>query len=421
MKLTKTLKIKIGKLSNNKNNILNTLINKNTKAINFCLNKAKNEKITHDLVYKDLRKLNLPSTIIHGCRAKSIEIIKSYRKLKKRNYKANFPELKNSRIRYDNQVVKLRHTNNKLYPEFVSLLYKAGIRGKSDNRIELPLIINSDYQKDIIKDIETKYKLGSTELIKKNNEFYIHISYSKETEIPNPDETFNPIGIDIGINNLAVSVTPSKVTFYSGKRLMWKNKFFRRQRQKLQENLALEEIKRLKARQTKYNNHYINHISKNIIEQAKKEVKPVIVMENLTNINETKVRKSQRAKHSEWVWKRLQLAIQYKALWDNIPVVYINPQFTSQICLKCLSTNKRVKHNYKCNYCGYKANADYVGAKNISKKFFDTICIEEQASINNAFNPNSQELKAERDIGVKNLQEKEDAIPLTFENVSTLA
>lgn len=69
MKLQKTLKLKIGKLSNNKKNKLDILLRKNTKAINFCLQKAKQGNIiTHELVYQDLRKLNLPSTIVHGAR-----------------------------------------------------------------------------------------------------------------------------------------------------------------------------------------------------------------------------------------------------------------------------------------------------------------------------------------------------------------
>jgi len=40
MKLSRTLKIKIGKLSKRKQSILDRLLTKNTKAINFCLQKA---------------------------------------------------------------------------------------------------------------------------------------------------------------------------------------------------------------------------------------------------------------------------------------------------------------------------------------------------------------------------------------------
>lgn len=404
MKLSKTLKVKIGKLSNNKTNLLDVLLRKNTKAINFCLNKAKEgEYITHNLVYKDLRKLNLPSTIICGCRNKSIEIIKSFYKKK---INKTFPILKNSRVRFDNAKTKLRHTNNKLYPEFVSILYKAGKQGLYNNRIELPLILNSDYQKEIIQQIGDTYKLGATELVKYKGKFYVHISYSKDIEIPIPDELFSPIGIDIGINNLAVSVAQSSVKFFSGERVNYKNEFFRKQRGILQRNGALQEVKRLRGRQTRYSNYYINKISKEIIEQTKQENKPVIVMEDLTHIQDTsRVRKKQRAKHNDWVFNKLQKAIEYKALWEGIPVEYIDPRNTSKICSKCGELNNRYKHSYKCKSCGFECNSDYNAGRNLQKLFLAK-CQEEQASINYASNKIIPEsTKTEKDDIVRNLQE----------------
>lgn len=399
MKLTKSLKIKVGQLSNSKEGKLDTLLKKNTKAINFCLSKAKKgKKITHDLVYKDLRKMNLPATVIHGARNKSIEILKSYLKAKRRlenkkswkkeNRKVKFPVVKTPSVRFDSRMIKLRHTKNKLYPQFVSLLYKAGISGKSDNRIEIPLIVNSNYQKEVIKEIGNNYKLGSTELVKRNNEFYVHISYSKEVEIPKLDSSFSPLGIDVGMNNLVVSVAQSSVKFHSGKRINWKNNFFRKERYRLQQNFAIEEIKRMKGRQSRYNNFYINNIAKSVVEQAKEEEKPVIIMEDLKDIFENtknSLRKSQKAKHSSWFFNRLQTAIQYKALWEEIPVVYLEPDYTSQICNKCGELNRRDKHTYKCDSCGYECNSDYNAGRNLQRLFLDTFQ-GEQATINLASN-----------------------------------
>jgi len=407
MKLQKTVKIKIGQLSKNKQNILDRVLRKNAKAINFCLQKAKENKyITHELVYKDLRKLNLPSTIVHGCRAKSVEIIKSYKKIKKKKHKTKFPELKNNCARYDNVSIKLRKTDNKLYPYFVSLLYKATVSGKHDNRIELPLIVNSDYQKEIIKQIGEEYKLGSTELVKRNNDFYIHISYSKEINLLVNDESFSPIGIDIGINNLAVSVAQSSVRFFSGHRVNWKNEFFREQRTKLQKNFAFKEIKRLKGKQVRYNNFYINNIAKNIVEQAKQEDKPVIVMEDLTNIRATTVvRKKQRARHNSWMFSKLQKCIEYKANWEEIPVVYLDPRYSSQICSKCGELNKRIRHTYKCKSCGFEANADYNAGRNL-QRFFKDKFFGEQVSINHTSDINKLETKSMKDISVRNLESR---------------
>lgn len=394
MKLIKTIKIKVGDLSNNKTNILNVLLNRNTKAINFCLNKAKKGKtITHQLVYQDLRNMNLPATVVHSCRAKSIEILKSF---KKKKGKKTFPLVKNPAIRFDNQVVQLRKTDNALYKYFISLLYKAGVSGKSNNRIELPLIINSNWQKDIINKIGNGYELGSTELIKRGDEFYIHISYSKEINIPRPDNSFSPIGIDVGIHNLAVSVAQSSVVFHSGKRINWKNNFYRKERARLQSNFAMQEVKRLKGKQRKFNQFVSYNIAKRIVEQAKKEEKPVIVMEDLTHID------GGRSRKKIWFFRRLQHAVEVKALWEEIPVIYIEPRYSSQICSKCGELNKRDRHTYKCLKCGYEANADYNAGRNL-QQLFRAKCLKEQASINNAFNGTMPEPQATKGRIVKNI------------------
>ena len=400
MKLSRTLKIKVGKLSKRKQNLLNSLLSKNTKAINFCLQKAKKGKrITHELVYRDLRKLNLPATVIHGCRAKSVEIYKSYRR---RKGKKSFPMVKNSRVRYDNRVVKLRKTNNTLYKYFISVLHKAGQQGKSDNRIELPLLVNSKYQTGILQQIGKSYNIGSTELVKRGGDYYIHVSYSKDVDIPSPDESFSPIGVDIGINNLAVSVAPSSVVFHSGQRVVWKNEFFRKEKAILQQNAAFQELYRLKGRQTRYNDFYIHNIAKSIIEQAKRENRPVIVLEDLTHIRDTsKVRRKQKYKHHTWIFRRLQHAIGYKALWEGIPVIYADPYHSSQLCSRCGELNKRTKHTYKCSNCGFECNADYNAGRNL-QQFFLAICQGERAPINSASNYVISEPQAETDNLVGN-------------------
>ncbi|MBU1173536.1 MAG: transposase [Proteobacteria bacterium] len=423
MKLQKTIKIKIGKLSKNKQNILEVLLRKNTKAINFCLQKAKKGNIiTHNLVYKDLRKLNLPATVIHGCRAKSVEIIKSFYK---RKGKKTFPKLKNSRVRYDNQVVKLRKTDNKLYKYFVSLLYKAGVKGNSNNRIELPLILNSQYQTEILKNIGNEYKLGSTELVNKDRDYFIHISYSKDIEIPKPDETFNPIGIDVGIRNLAVvSVARQQPKFFSGKRIKWKRNFFFEQRRKLLMNFALQEVKRQRGRETKYLDAVNYNIAKQIVEMAKKTEKPAIVMEDLTGITKFKIwTKKGNRNLSNWAFRRLQNTIQQKALWEGIPVEYIEPKDTTRTCSKCGTINKRKRDNYKCRKCGYEIHSDLNATFNIRQFWLDKFQ-PEQATINIASNDAISEPQAKKSgsllctsikknngQSVRNFKRKEVSIP----------
>lgn len=259
------------------------------------------------------------------------------------------------------------------------------------------MIVNSEYQTNIVQQIGESYKLGSTELVKRGDDYYVHISYSKEMDFQPLDESFSPIGVDIGINNLAVSVAPSSVIFHSGQRVIWKNEFFRKQKAILQHNGNTNGMYRLKGRQTRYNDHYLLSNARSIIEQAKRENKPVIILEDLTHIQETsRVRKKQRYKHNTWIFRRQQHAIEYMALWDGIPVMYMDPYHSSQICSRCGELNKRYKHTYKCKGCGFVCNADYNAGCNL-QQFFLATCQGERAPINSASNWIISEPKAKMD------------------------
>ena len=415
MQIQKTIKFKVGELSNHKKERIDLVLQNSLSCLKDIIQISIMEDTTsnkelHHLCYKDMReKYKLPACVIHQCRNKAVEMLKSNNKLQRRNPKKQIltPVPKALSIRYDNIVFNILKTESKKFEYFVSLLCEAGKKGSSKNRIYLPIIVNSDYQKEYIKKVVSKeYKLCASDLVKKNKDYFIHITFSKEINIPKVNSSFQPIGIDVGINNLAVvSVAQQKnpVKFFSGKRLLWRKKQLNKLKQKLQKNSNERLLKKVGLKEQRYVNHLNNLISYYIIEKAKSLEKPVIVMEDLTHILETtKVRKKQRYFHTTWAFKKLQDMVLYKAKWEGIPVVFINPSYTSQICPKCFSTNKRQKHLYKCSHCGYQANSDFVGSVNIAKKFFEYIFFREQASINYALDTTCSELNALKIGSVQN-------------------
>ncbi len=421
-KLQKTIKFKVGKLSNYKRKRIDNVLNKSLLCLKDIIQLSIIEDVIlsneiHHLCYKNMRKkYNLPSCVIHQCRNKSIEMLKSWERLqrvKKKNILP--PNPKALRIRYDNVTFSILKTESKKFEYFVSLLTKSGYK-KDNSRIYLPIIIGSDYQKEYIEKVVLKeYKLCASDLVKKEHDYFIHITFSKEINIPKVNSSFQPIGIDIGINNLAVvSVTQQKnpVKFFSGKRLIWKKKQLNKQKAELQKNCNEKLLKKVGLKEQRYVNHLNNVISSYVIQKAKTLKKPVVVMEDLKHILErTKVRKKQRYNHITWAFKKLQDMIQYKAVWEGIPVVFIKPNYTSQICPKCFSTNKRIKHTYSCSHCSYQANSDFVGSVNIAKKFFEFIQFEEQASINYALNTTCSKSKALK-IGSVQKPIKQEDVPL---------
>jgi ribosomal protein S27AE len=68
---------------------------------------------------------------------------------------------------------------------------------------------------------------------------------------------------------------------------------------------------------------------------------------------------------------KFQAALKRLAPNKNIKVVTVRPAHTSQTCPRCQfqSPLNRLLNTFKCQKCGYVANADYVGALNIALRF----------------------------------------------------
>ena len=210
---------------------------------------------------------------------------------------------------------------------------------------------------------------------KSKKTFYINFVLEKEVATPFGS---NPVGIDLGINNLA---TASNGLRFSGKQAKHIRNHFQQIRSSLQAKGtkgAKKTLIRLSGKERR-TMAQINHtISRRIVNSLKEG--EVAVMEKLTHIREnTTVRKEQRYIHNSWAFAQLQNFITYKALEKGIPTILVNPKDTSHICPRCGQLGSRIKHLFSCS-CGYCNNADFVGAFNISKRglaFLDGLSVNQ--------------------------------------------
>lgn len=67
-------------------------------------------------------------------------------------------------------------------------------------------------------------------------------------------------------------------------------------------------------------------------------------------------------------WHEMRRQLTYKQDWRGGDVLAINPAYTSQKCACCGHTakdNRQTQASFVCTACGYSANADINGARNI--------------------------------------------------------
>ncbi|MEV5380373.1 transposase [Streptomyces nondiastaticus] len=176
------------------------------------------------------------------------------------------------------------------------------------------------------------------------------------------------IGVDLGIVNIA---TTSDGKIYVGRELNRHRRCQLRLRAKLQRK-GTKSAKRVLKRQRRKESRraaHINHvISKSIVTEAER-TEHGIGMEDLAGIRErARLRKPQRVTLHSWAFAQLGQFIAYKARRAGVPVLFVDPAYTSRICAECGHTDKanRVSQAwFACRSCGVVAHADRNASRNI--------------------------------------------------------
>lgn len=216
---------------------------------------------------------------------------------------------------------------------------------------------------------DMSWKIGSAELIRHVNVWYLCITQTKAD--PKPDEPIGGLGVDLGIVNLA---TDSDGETYEGEHVERTRQWYALRRaalQKVKTKSSKRHLKRLSGRQRRFQKDTNHIISKRLVATAKRTVRG-IALEDLKGIRErVRVRGTeQRARHSNWAFSQLRQFVTYKAQRAGVRVVTVDPRDTSQRCSACghiERANRRTQADFCCVVCHYASPADYNAALNIKR------------------------------------------------------
>jgi len=198
----------------------------------------------------------------------------------------------------------------------------------------------------------------------------LSISYSKEVE---PIQPRGLIAIDRNLDNLAIADSDGHIT----KRNLANATEVKGRYSEIRSHMRRNDM-RVRERVTgKYGRkqrekvkQIFHRASKEIVLDAKRK-KFGVVMEKLTGIRKLYRKgnwqgRSFRGRMNAWSFAELQRQIEYKARWEGIPVIYVNPSGTSVKCSICGSRMKPEENRtLKCPSCGFTVDRDLNAARNI--------------------------------------------------------
>jgi len=213
-----------------------------------------------------------------------------------------------------------------------------------------------------------EFPKGQSTLVLRQGKYFLQIS----TKIPEEPmiETEEFLGVDLGIVNLA---TDSDGEIFSGQKVEQvrrKHITLRKALQACGTKSAKRHLKKVSRRESNFRKNTNHIISKLLVEKAKRTCRG-IALEELKGIRQSKApSKLLRAQLGSWAFAQMRLFLEYKSTLAGIPVVFVDPAYTSQTCSMCGfvdKANRKSQSDFSCLSCHHTENADVNAAKNIAR------------------------------------------------------
>ncbi len=238
-----------------------------------------------------------------------------------------------------------------------------------------------DYQRRRLKGQEPT---SATLSKRKDGAYYLQIQVKSEPpkppgpHCPNGGESDGCIGVDLGRTDIAHTSTGEK---FCGRQLSQLRDWFSSLRAGLQHKATkgtrstrrrIRELQaRLRGREKRVQAN-VNHTISYRIVQAARALGWSIALEDLTGIreraNQQPRSKTERRRSNSWAFYQLRQFLSYKAIKFGVPLILVNPAYTSQSCHGCHRIGNRQGKHFRCeDGCGWHGDADLNGAVNISQ------------------------------------------------------
>jgi len=241
----------------------------------------------------------------------------------------------------------------------------------TESRVRCDLALphaDDGYQRQYL-DSDT-WSVTESTLTARDGDYFLHMGFRRpktDTE-RNTAEDGTVLGVDLGIENLAVTST---ARFLNGRELAHTLREFEKVRAGLQQTgtrSAHRTLEQSSGRELRYVRDVLHQASNAIVEEALRYECDVIAFEDLTHIRD----RTGASWGHKWAFRTLYEQVAYKAEADGISVKQVGSAYTSQRCAECGFTaaeNRLTRTDFRCVKCESEANADYNAAKNIGMRY----------------------------------------------------
>ena len=232
-----------------------------------------------------------------------------------------------------------------------------------EGRVTIPVVMG-EHQRRLMA-----YRKGEVDLCLVRGKWYL----AATCDVPETEEfqAEDWLGVDLGIVALAADSDGRIYTGADVERV--RNKLARRKAglQKCGTKAAKRRLRKLAGKEARFRKHTNHVLSKAIVQTAERTGRG-IALEELKGIRgRVTAQRSQRSRLHSWGFHPLRSFLAYKAKRDGVPLVCVDPKYTSQACHACGCIDRRNRPDqatFRCIGCGHEAPADTNAARNIRQR-----------------------------------------------------
>ncbi|TLZ68146.1 MAG: IS200/IS605 family element transposase accessory protein TnpB [Methanobacteriota archaeon] len=286
----------------------------------------------------------------------ALSVLKAHRRRLKRKQRSSVPYMRKLMLKAENQSYWLDRETGRL---------RIPVRGTEGVQLHLPL---SEWHRSFLSD--PIWGLGSLTVVPGK------IILVVRREAPKAYEPEGAIALDTNEDSLdgVVASDGGKVLTslpFGGVRLIQQTHFRRRRRLAARKSKDRRVMRRLLNREGRRERNRVRQrlhlVSKRLVHFAK-DGKAAIILEDLTLHGAGGRSKSMNRRLSSWPRGEIHRQIEYKAALAGVPIIKVNPQWTSKTCPVCGARRRdRVGKDFVCLMCDWEMDRQINAGMNILK------------------------------------------------------
>ncbi len=212
-------------------------------------------------------------------------------------------------------------------------------------------ILAVDWPREIVGHVR------SAEFFRREGQWFASICYNTRSEPAIQSE--GVVGVDRNsVGNIAVmaDLETGKV-FKLGISPAPTKRVMRGRRKNLQRAGKFRFLSKLRRKQRRRMTHENHRASKTIVDYAARHRRAVAI-EKLENVRAKGSKIRRYSESNQWAFAQLETFLRHKAALRGVPILEVDPAYTSQTCSKCGNIHKPNGKRFLCATCGHNEHRD---------------------------------------------------------------